>query len=503
MQLARLSPVQLTGPRHGPRPYVAGLMAVVLVALPFATVLSPQLTIAVALTVLLGMLTVARPAIGLCVMFMFFLVQESPQYQSYVSTVTPADFAAGVVALGVLLKFIQGEFQVPLPMPTTVALSLVAAYALLGAVAMTWSSATLADNLDFARGSLEAVLVLGLAVTLLRTKPAVQAALWTYAGTGVLLAAFTLVTFVERGGLYISANSPLLQLVYRGEGTGFNPNTLATLLVLAPGFALLATRESPWLRRLTLCAPAFILTAAAEVVLASREAVIAAGIALALGALLNIGKRRLSVIGLPAILAVGLIFAIQNNYVPWWLADRFQASDVGTLGGRVPLWGVAWHLFAQNPLLGLGTNGIENIIQQYHVSPYVGQTAIHSEYFLALADFGLIGFTLLVAALVSLGWTIVALTKREPVCTAMFSVMLIALASANAGRDHWLWVAFGILSAFASVTVTSEGRASPTGLESIPQLALTSTLAGAEPGSRSVDGHRTRSRRSSRPSFDG
>jgi O-antigen ligase len=156
------------------------------------------------------------------------------------------------------------------------------------------------------------------------------------------------------------------------------------------------------------------------------------------------------------ILVAGATFlgAYQTNHIPWYFAQRFAAAGSDNFGSRLPGWQIGVQLFEQNPLAGLGNGGFQTYITSYHVG-YALATSPHSDYVGTLADTGLIGFILLLTMLTTLGSTIVLKARRHPASIIIFFVLAIDMAAGSILEEHWIWVAFGIATAYGLTTEVS------------------------------------------------
>lgn len=413
---------------------------------------------------------IARPTFGIYVLSTLFLIDSTPMYQAYGTLAHGASAADGVgagVVLGCLLHI--GRRSMELSRPAQAVLLAASGYFLWGIVTLAWSPASFAMNYQFARLSVEAVALLALCLLLLQTREQVVRAAAIYAVVGFILSLYTIATFRANGGFTVSQFSPLAALSYRGGVQGYNPNDLALLVSLVPGFAYLGTASVARGLRLVLLTVTIAVVGAALLILGSREILLAILPSLAVGVVMMRGSGRRMVSALfIVVLGVGALYVVSNALLPWWVASRFSQGDLGSVGGRLPLWILGLHLFAANPVAGVGANGLEMAILQGHVAAYLGQAAVHNEYVRTLADAGLVGFVLFVIMLAAIGYTLVR-GQRNVAAIAIYAMVLITFMANNNASSHGTWAVFSILCCYGLSTSRSGEMAE---VSEVPHEAL-------------------------------
>jgi O-antigen ligase len=176
-----------------------------------------------------------------------------------------------------------------------------------------------------------------------------------------------------------------------------DPNTFGVLVVIAFAFAAHLIREDPHSFWGWACRPFMVMAAVAVVLSASRTATVA----LAVTCVVLLVDRRSLRLGRMAVLAVAFssFLVIAGRVVDTAQIQRLedlgtQVSD-GTLGGRLPLWRVAWERFTERPVTGIGANTFR---QEAEESLGRGR-APHSTFVGVLVELGTVGLVLLLAAL--------------------------------------------------------------------------------------------------------
>jgi hypothetical protein len=148
-----------------------------------------------------------------------------------------------------------------------------------------------------------------------------------------------------------------------------------------------------------------------------------------------------------AALAVGLAFFFGRVYHAGWFDDQWRAfkaerhttgsSHLLVLGSwRYDIWRVALREFEDHPVAGIGSRGFGPVYLEKRHSPDVPARA-HSVELDALSELGVIGFGLLVAALVLPSLPIASHVRaRDPAATAAFAGGAYWLVHASA---DWIW----------------------------------------------------------------
>ena len=168
----------------------------------------------------------------------------------------------------------------------------------------------------------------------------------------------------------------------RVTGPMANPNSFATYLVMALPLQLWAmvTRPNRWQR--VALAMGVVLTAWSIALTDSRMACLLFGLSLVLFA---VSTRRVALVAYVVLLGVGL-----------WRLGALSATRFFELGpGRVEGWGIAWRMFLDHPVIGIG-HGTFMANYMAYLPPDPGGTwprpqYAHNCYLQLLAEGGLIG----------------------------------------------------------------------------------------------------------------
>ena len=198
----------------------------------------------------------------------------------------------------------------------------------------------------------------------------------------------------------------------RGSGTYICPNHMAgyleMLLPLGIAYTLLG-RVSPLIRVLAGYASLVIVTGIAVSV--SRGAWIATGAALLAICAMIFSQRgyKLPVIGVVLILIGVGFFAVNRAHLS---KNRKEALATRTLeqDTRSHIWRAATKMWRDYPLAGVGPAHFDYRFRAYRpASSYVQgrPDRVHNDYLNTLADWGLIGFTIVASAWALFGWGVV------------------------------------------------------------------------------------------------
>lgn len=189
-------------------------------------------------------------------------------------------------------------------------------------------------------------------------------------------------------------------------GRALNPNYLAAILVCpavaAIGLAPEGGRRGWW--RVGLAAPIALV-----VVLSGSRG---GGVALA-GGLLVVGllRRRIGLWLGAAGVGAALLAPIAAPSTVDHLYARYARAETDRLSGRMDIWRVALAMVEDKPLTGTAIGGFKDAFYHYMltapIDPYFarihsrGNRAAHNIYLGTLAELGLVGFALLVLALLA------------------------------------------------------------------------------------------------------
>jgi O-antigen ligase len=253
-------------------------------------------------------------------------------------------------------------------------------------------------------------------------------------GMYVAGAALSVIAAAATGGLTSGA---------RLEGFVGSPNFLASALFSAVplAFALSAVRPYPGWR--WLCVGTVVLLTAGAVATQSRGAFIAA-FAMWVVAVVVLPRRR-QVIALGAVVAVAVAVALALNPQA---SNRLTKVDAGGTG-RVDIWTVAWNVFEDHPVRGVGLSNFGRVAPDYvrevgpleDVNLIVRDTnrSVHNSYLQFLAENGIFALVLFLVVVVG---CMGAVLRAAKLFTDLGRTDLAALA-------HGVWVGtVGLLAGY-------------------------------------------------------
>ncbi|MEW6268547.1 MAG: O-antigen ligase family protein [Thermodesulfobacteriota bacterium] len=249
----------------------------------------------------------------------------------------------------------------------------------------------------------------------------------------------------------------------------FNPNQLAAALVLPifPGLVLGRGSRGWW--RACAVVPLFV----AALVTGSRGAMVA----IAAGALVLVFARPRTALRLvPAALVIVLAtVALVPRDRLLLIGDRYEQMMQDRASGRLDIWKVGAEMFEDQPLRGVGLAGFQGSFYRYMTGVELdprwarewrnryGQRGAHNVYLQALAELGVVGAALLLAAIVSHGRAVWSAFRRagaawRPHAAAValavactFAVLLVLCANRDLLIVKSAWVVFGFAQAAALV----------------------------------------------------
>lgn len=310
----------------------------------------------------------------------------------------------------------------------------------------------------------------GFVFLILATSIATEQMLVMAVGMYVVGAALTVLAAAATGGLTSGT---------RLEGFLGSPNFLASALISAAplAFAISAVRPGTGWRWLSVVTVA--LLAAGVVATQSRGGLITA-LATWVAAIIVLPRRR-QVVAVGAIVAAALALAVALNPQA---EGRLTRVDTGGTG-RVDTWTVAWNIFEDHPLHGIGLSNFARVAPQYvrevgpledvHLIVGAPNRSVHNTYLQFLAENGI--FSLILFLVVALGcmravlraaklFTEIGRADLAALCHGVWvgTVGLLAGYFVRSGAvDRLLWILLGISLAALEVAHRMSARApSPT-----------------------------------------
>ncbi|MCX7866438.1 MAG: O-antigen ligase family protein [Limisphaera sp.] len=228
---------------------------------------------------------------------------------------------------------------------------------------------------------------------------------FTMIGLGTLISFYAIYQFVSGSNQVWGFVSPYR---HRGLGTYINPNHLAGFLELVVPLAFtyaVASRLSP-VGKVVLGYAGLVMLAGLVVTL-SRAGWVAAGtVLLVMFVVLALrSAHRWLALGLLAVAVAAGFYFLPKSFVlkkRWELVAR-EVAEGRTADVRPALWRSAWELWRENPWWGIGPGHFDYRFRQ--VRPAAVQNRpdrVHNDYLNTLVDWGVVGATLVGAALICL-----------------------------------------------------------------------------------------------------
>lgn len=353
------------------------------------------------------------------------------------------------------------------------------------ALFMFWVGLSTAWSIDPALSlnrllSIVTLLGLYLITVSFRLTPRELSRIMAAAVAGGVVAAIVLIYQTSRAGLYSSIGHYVAEgrgaLVFGGwEG---NPNEFGASLVLPFSIAFASVLSRGSLSRKIVLLIAVSLIAAAIFLTMSRGALIALAVAV-LVLLYRVGIRKRVLLSL-ALIALPLLF------VPDLFYERLMeaSSDRGT--GRLDILLVGLQVIKHNPVLGTGLAtfpvahdqyvGYAKVFHGYHWSS-------HDTYLQVWAETGIIGFVLLLIAIVSQVKTVAAALRSPPlpdwsgvaVEAAWWGVLVYAFSGdLEFNKCFWLiLMLLGVITRVRKQTAVYEPQETVT---TAPEMSLTGPI---------------------------
>ena len=210
------------------------------------------------------------------------------------------------------------------------------------------------------------------------------------------------------------------QTLDRLGGTFGSPNEAASFLVIVVPLALVLALAPVGRSLRVLAALTFAAGLVALVLTFSRGGWL--GLTVALATLAVLALRRRVVPLRRTVLALAVAAVALAPFLPTILT-RLTQDDTNAAGARVPLIDLAWRIFSDHPVLGVGANGFGAAIPSY-ATPDLDFTwlyTVHDRYLLVLAETGLVG-------LLAFLWFLCATLRRGLAATRAVEPVVAAVA---------------------------------------------------------------------------
>jgi len=222
-------------------------------------------------------------------------------------------------------------------------------------------------------------------------------------------------------------------VVYRATGPFEHPIVLAALLAFTLVVLFEAAHQVHSLSARAVAVAAIGLVSAAAFFTYSRGPLIAAGLAIVFLMLRGrrIARMRAEITVLMAALAFAAYHALQNASV------IARVTNVETIDTRLSLYHLAWRLFREHPLLGVGVRGFGHAVA-YELPPALNGvanwSAVDNAYLQALVESGVFGAAALLA-IVILSVRAVARAQRNDLLERVGSGLVVAAVLMAFGFD--------------------------------------------------------------------
>ncbi|NNF60397.1 MAG: hypothetical protein HKN06_03595 [Gammaproteobacteria bacterium] len=328
-------------------------------------------------------------------------------------------------------------------------------------------------------------LALALGIAMLIWRPdRLRIALWSILGGAIFLGGLSTVKFLsgnftpEYGGFAQSSISFMLgeQKIFRMSGPLYDPNYFGQLLLIAMPIAVERMINEKFIG-LQIAAGAALLLGLASVILTfSRGAFVAVLVVAGIAILASRSRRRLMALSALAVL-------VSLPLLPTGYLDRFasalpalsqERADV-SVRGRASEMLVAWEMFRDHPLLGVGYQNYPEYFQRYTIEfdqmPRGQARPAHSLYLEIAAERGLLGLCTFAALLLYFGRVVVeALRHPDRVggedaadmvagLAMGFIAYLVAAVFLHDAYPRYFWLMTGLILAVSGMLSQQAGQA--------------------------------------------
>ena len=250
---------------------------------------------------------------------------------------------------------------------------------------------------------------------------------------------------------------------YRSNATFADPNNLARFFTIAMSLAAgLILVNGPRRQTVYLAIPVLALCALGIVATASRSGWLILVLATFLVVLISPISRltKAKIVGSAgSSMAILLTLLLLQGGTD---AERVKSLGMGVqvIGQREFLINAGWHMFKDNPFVGVGSGNYQHslIVSYLHLVPYWARTTLsHTSFISLLAELGILGVVAFTMTVVRVGMTVVrtyfgAAVPYNRLISGWVGVSLFAIVlhSQSEGRlldEPYLWVLLAILVA--------------------------------------------------------
>lgn len=214
---------------------------------------------------------------------------------------------------------------------------------------------------------------------------------------------FSTVRKIVTGYFFLHVPMAVHGLLFAGKGAGggwlSDENDLALALNAAIGVGIYLMIEAPNLSRKLLIGASLGLMLAGVVATSSRGGFL--GLVATAVYLVFAGPNRKTIVGWIAVGAVGLALLAGPTYWNEVRSIKTAGNEGDTGEQRLYLWGLAWRMYLDHPVLGVGSENFganaphyEDIERSIAFGEHLWGRAVHSMYFQLLSEHGTVGVLL-------------------------------------------------------------------------------------------------------------
>jgi O-antigen ligase len=123
-------------------------------------------------------------------------------------------------------------------------------------------------------------------------------------------------------------------------------------------------------------------------------------------------KKKIVTAAIMAVLAIIAVAIAPSTYQDRLRSNTEEGASKGTGEERVYTWNIGWHMFVDNPVIGVGQGNFPYVFRKYEVKTGYGEEgyhgrsvagrAAHSIYFTMLPELGIVGTCLILAMILNL-----------------------------------------------------------------------------------------------------
>lgn len=422
-----------------------------------AAVVSPRLTLLLAVAALITWLMIKRLLIGLAI-FVFLIFFEQAPFLNGQPIARPL---GAILVISWIVAILRREHVPQLPESHPLVAGAAIGFTAWAVISMVWARDLAAATYQSQRLILVTILLF-VTFSVIRTAADLRVVIW----------AFTSGAFASSTLGMIEGTTAADRLV----GGILDPNFLAALTVGA--FVLAAyqlTYESNLALRivLVLYLCVFVTT---FVQTQSRGGMVGFAAAVLLSVVFGGSLRRLAVIASLLVVAGGVVY--YTTLAPLDVRERATSFSAAESAGRSDSWQIAARMGVDNPVFGVGINNFGFVEPRYadetinirKVDFVVNYRLVtHNTYLEPFAELGLVGVSLFLGVIIgSITIAVRAVrtisghdARTEIIARSVViavGAMLVSYTFVSAQYDKHLWLGLGILASLSTVAASVVGR---------------------------------------------